>query len=289
MRLRPWVVATALAVVAGLGIWTLAETSTPPVPVTEHPIEDALASVVRINWDGKSVSTGFITGKRPIEGIPELHEYFMITAFHSLKNFDRKTIEDELIDVTAYAWLDPNELAKSVTREVQVHFIASISDLLVVSFDSELDLKTIKIADDKHLDDNMRIGDPVIAIGCDAGNLPLVREGILATKSYAGVIKRGSMMYSTYPKAYFNASFPVWKGASGGPVLTEDGQVVGMILSLDRSPHNKNVTISYGSMRFDANINGPRPICHIPIIIKIGAIKFWLDKFDATYVLEGEK
>ncbi len=80
--------------------------------------------------------------------------------------------------------------------------------------------------------DSVRVGQRLLALGCPFGLDVAVADGLLSAVNPNG------------PHRLFQISIPVSPGSSGGPVFTEDGRVVGLVVSGVRGKGAENVNFA---------------------------------------------
>lgn len=109
----------------------------------------------------------------------------------------------------------------------------------VIGSDEALDIALLKIETDENEkitwpylplgnSDNLRLGDPVLALGSPLGLLQSVNVGIVSHKHRGGIRPSGRDLYVEL----IQLQIPINPGNSGGPVLDDSGRVVGMSESI---------------------------------------------------------
>ena len=160
--------------------------------------------------------------------VPKLPEYGMgtgffinrihvVTNYHVIKNFD---------SIKIYAYNHPFE----------------ITDIKIIGYDEEIDIAIIEINEDvsheylKWADEAPLIGDRVYALGHGMNQLWSLTDGIL------------SYNYRAHPNTsfvhYWQTDAVINSGNSGGPLLNENGEVVG-VATLLISPDKYYVGYGY--------------------------------------------
>ena len=105
----------------------------------------------------------------------------------------------------------------------------------VIDYDARLDLALIRVKGDGLVSvsagnsDSVQIGQRLFAIGCPLGLAVSVADGLLSARTTDG----GTDL--------LQISIPVSLGYSGGPVVTENGSVVGIVISTVRGAGATNI------------------------------------------------
>ena len=114
----------------------------------------------------------------------------------------------------------------------------SEDDLALLKIDPPYPLKSILLADS----DKVQLGDPVMNIG---------HSDILNKTISGGIVNRlGTIDDNDNKKVeYIQVNMNLYKGDSGGPLLTPDGHLIGMIAAKYRSKNRATIAIPSNKIR----------------------------------------
>jgi S1-C subfamily serine protease len=217
-------------------------------------LETVLKSVVGVGFHatqfdpmGSSVEEDFMNGsggifkKEAVGNVEGVYRYYVLTAYHCYQGYLdyqenlKPTLPlDKQKDAYPLVFLY-NGNVRSVARATIVypqHFTAvfpPISDWIILSFESKLNLPVIELADDAQI----RVGDVCYATGVFPAEAPSIFAGWVA------VVKTGYQGTTGYQ----GHAFP---GQSGGAILNKDLKLVGMTLAMSISRVGADVVLSYG-------------------------------------------
>lgn len=149
-----------------------------------------------------------------------------------------------IIDETGYIVTNNHVVEKGETISITMHD-GSTHDAKLVGRDPETDIALLKIETDKALpyvpfasDDNLRVGDWVVAVGNPFGLGGSVTAGIVSARG-----RQVNGLASTYTD-FIQIDASINRGNSGGPTFDLSGKVVG-INTLIMSPTGGNVGIGF--------------------------------------------
>lgn len=193
--------------------------------LAQSPIERALKATVIIEVDGpggRAHGSGFVTSS----------EGTIVTAAHVIEGATSATVRFE------------NGVELDVEGVIEVDWDKDFAILRVAGFD----LPTVELGNV----DDVSVGQRVIVIGA-----PI--DPTLAGTVSDGLVAAFRMMDGT---RHIQISAPTSPGNSGGPVMTEQGQVIGLVVSginVDRA-ENLNFALPINYVRGQLSLAANRPL-----------------------------
>ena len=120
-------------------------------------------------------------------------------------------------------------LQDGTEHDATVVGIDEIKDIAIIQFQSASEFQFVNLGDS----DSVSIGDDIVVVGFSAGSIdydiPTITSGILSAKgSWEGI-------------EILQTDAPLNPGVSGGPLLSSDGQVVGIALSNIREEDGRRI------------------------------------------------
>ena len=107
------------------------------------------------------------------------------------------------------------------------------ADLAILKCDSSLDIHPLNLADS----DNAEQGDQVYAVGYPLGLANTLSDGVISSR-----------YYDEYGIDTVQVTAAISEGNSGGPLLNEDGQVVGVVCAYYEDGQNLNVGVASNTL-----------------------------------------
>jgi len=231
----------AIGVVATLAASSVARAQTPePAPLPTVPPGTQLPPVPPSpppahSGHGRSAPKAKERGEAEDETQPKCEQAFIERVYKATKpSVVRITRPDGGLG-TGFVFYSPKHVATALHvvdlgRGVRVEFPGGrTTEGEVVAWDEEHDLAILELADAAEAPPiqprwNVEVGAPILAIGNPYGDLPRVSrelEGLLNFSVSQGIVSAKS-------EAYIQTDAVLSPGNSGGPMLTCDGQVIGV-------------------------------------------------------------
>jgi serine protease Do len=111
-------------------------------------------------------------------------------------------------------------------KQATVVYISKLLDLAIVKIEAGHGLPALSFADS----DGLRVGDPVLAIGSPLG------VGVSVSAGIVSALNRN--IRETDYDDFIQTDAAINHGSSGGPLVNQNGEVVGIDTALDSSPNN---------------------------------------------------
>lgn len=234
--------------------------------ITNDPITYSIRSSVGIGLEFFSKGgTGVIIGRKKLN---DGWRYNILTAFHLFDEY--LSAPDQLKNMPGYSRIRIAFLTDIKNQHVCVNsYIDEIivlnenMDWMVFSTDIPYEIPCAKLASREDFE-NIKPYEHIYGIGNDGMCGLLFREGVISSFNVddpypsAEIFISNLPLWVVSPTDYFRPSHSIWPGASGGPLFTKDGKIIGIYIAI--------------------RISGAQPVSHAGVALKTHLVNEFLIK-----------
>lgn len=237
---RPLVLLLVFLFASIAGMYTLVSSSIPTPPphvvvVAGDPLTEAIKSAVTIRLDFLGGSgTGVLIGRTKLEN--GNWKYMVLTAHHVMDRLRDAMKEhpdqlDEVKKITlVYQAHFHAPLTLLHTSIVDFHWMVPASDWAIFSIELADRLPCAQLATKEEFE-SIQPYDHIYGMGSDGSDGLFFREGVIAstngTQPFIGLFGY-QYPWDVSQEYFFRAYHGIYYGASGGPVFTRQGKIIGI-------------------------------------------------------------
>ncbi len=204
-------------------------------PFNTHPLTVAIESVFEIRFDQYDIGgTAFIVGRQR-EG--DGFVYNAITAAHCVDSLMAMIVADPDVSTSTHISFNSWAYGKYETDvDIDIKFMNPDLDWAVISFRLQREIPCLKLAGQDRLN-QLSPADPVFQMGAEDLEGVLIHRTNIAAMTFIFPTpdedqfkqSMSPLACCRFPLAYLRTGFATIPGASGGPLLDINGNVLGII------------------------------------------------------------
>ena len=234
--LRPVALLLAFLFSGVIGLFVAASfnmTTPPPhvMVVAGDPLTEAIKSAVMIHFVD-STGTGVLIGRKKLEN--GNWRYAVMTAYHVVDSIRERLVqepENEAIIkqlVLVYQEHFHAPLTKVRTSVVDFEWMIPNMDWAIIIVDLPVKLPCAQLATRQEFE-SIQPYDHIYGVGSDGSDGLFFREGVIAsTNGTQPFIDAVEYPWDSNQDAFFRAYHGIFYGASGGPVFSRQGKIIGI-------------------------------------------------------------
>lgn len=196
------------------------------------PLERARRAVFNISMPENGGGTAVLVSRtRTANG----YKYKAVTAFHVLDDYDDELMKNEELSDKVTLIFQPtfhgDQLILNVKPELMTWALPAY-DWAMFTFETEHKLECVEVATQERFEEIVAF-ETVYIVGCGGPFGQTARTGTIGSTHNIGTHRllqsSSSMPCNQHPTRFFKLSTPVWYGDSGGAILNQHGELIGLL------------------------------------------------------------